>query len=431
MAQPQITKQTARATKRAIEQALKKGYPPPGEPVPRGGVGALAAAADAMGMPRPSMPGRLKAIERMGLGPDWSKYEPADLVVETIPGQFGDLRDEVKSLRKRIKELEKQEGVEEAVLRTFGKLNSTPADPPGWSVSEKSTGAQVVLPITMWSDWHAGESVSLAEVGVNEFNSSILERRVRRLVETTIHLIKNHGPGDKAPGLILLLGGDMVSGGIHEELRDTDDATPFEASLHVRDLLVWGINKLHEAFGRLYIPAVAGNHGRDSHKPRYKGTVYHNWDWAISQMVAKEFTSNKDIVFDIPAANEVAFNVFGRTHLLLHGDQIGARGGDGHIGPIGPIMRGAMKVRQQQASLGRKVEKVWMGHYHQTQFLPGVVVNNTLKGYDEFAAKALRVQPTPPSQVLAYCTPRHGIISCSEVFVEDMPDAPSRKWGKG
>jgi hypothetical protein len=270
--------------------------------------------------------------------------------------------------------------------------------------------------------------VSLTETnGVNEFDKEIFERRVHRLVERTIDLLKNHGPG-LYPGIVVNILGDMVSGGLHPELAKTDDEEVIPSALNCRDVLVWALDQMIEAFGHVYVPCAAGNHGRQTPKPEFKRYVYKSFDWLIYQLLARHYVGDKRIVFDIPDSNEVHYRIFGRRYLAMHGDMMGVKGGDGIIGSLGPIIRGELKVGRQSSVVGRDYETLLIGHWHQTLFLPRVIVNNTLKGFDEYAKNALRAAPSVPSQSLWLEHPKWGKTMQREVFLEDPVSIENAPW---
>src|SRR5690606_13921751 len=142
-------------------------------------------------------------------------------------------------------------------------IADTPSDPPEWTVRVPAgTGSKTPeVPVTIWSDWHVGEVVEPQEVsGVNAYNIQIAERRVRRLYDATIDLCMNHWPG-KYPGIVINLLGDFVSGGLHPELAKSDEEEVIPALLRCRDLLVHGLRRMADVFGRVYVPCAAGNHG--------------------------------------------------------------------------------------------------------------------------------------------------------------------------
>lgn len=86
--------------------------------------------------------------------------------------------------------------------------------------------------------------------------------------------------------------------------------------------------------------SIRGN----THKPRYKGAAVTNYDWLLYCLLQRYFKRQPglcdQITFQIPEAFDVRYKVFNRRFMLTHGDRLGARGGDGFIGAMGPIMRG-------------------------------------------------------------------------------------------
>lgn len=79
---------------------------------------------------------------------------------------------------------------------------------------------------------------------------------------------------------------------------------------------------------------------------------------------------------------------------------LGTRDGDGILSAIGPIARGVTKTRAGLASLGRDLDHVIMGHWHQTLHLPDVTVVASLEGPDERSVKHLTAPAEDPSQAL-------------------------------
>ena len=336
-----------------------------------------------------------------------------------------DLEDQLAGLKRSLREAHREALDADAIRRLIGITAAAPTSPPDWLVKPETRGGKTCeVPVTIWACWHGGERVSAAETnGVNQFDTAILERRVRRLVETTIHLCRDHGPG-RYPGIVVNLLGDMVSGGLHPELLKTDEEEVIPAALRVRDLLVWALDRIAEAFGRVYVPCAAGNHGRSTLKPEFKRYVFKSFDWLIYQLLARHYAGRREIVFDIPESNEVLYRVYGQRYLALHGDMLGVKGGDGIIGAIGPIMRGETKVGKQAAAIGRDYDVLIMAHWHQQLWLPRVVVSNTLKGFDEYAKNALRAPPSTPSQPLWFVDPKWGKTAHRDIWLED-PGLPA------
>jgi predicted phosphodiesterase len=173
------------------------------------------------------------------------------------------------------------------------------------------------------------------------------------------------------PGIVVCLGGDMISGDIHEELFATNDRTPQQCINDLTDLISAAVERLADHFGKVFLPCVVGNHGRSSRKPRMKGRVFTSHEWNIYCNLERHFRRDPRVQFLIPGDTDAYFMVYGHRFLLTHGDSLGVKGGDGIIGAIGPIMRGSIKVRNSEVEIGKKVDTILMGHWHQTLWLPG------------------------------------------------------------
>jgi hypothetical protein len=325
------------------------------------------------------------------------------------------------ALLRDLKRVQKDADSAEAIRKEIFNLAARSPEPPAWlSGASHKVGSRGV-PTMIWSDWHYGEVVRPEEVGgVNEFNTGIAEARIKRLVDTTVDLSYNHmGRAKKQyPGAVVMLGGDMMTGDIHDEITQTNDRTPQQQINGLTDALASALEKMASSFGKLYVPCVVGNHGRDSKKPRTKGRVYTSHEWVIYTNLERYFRKSKNISIHVPPESDAHFKVYNHKYLLTHGDSLGVKGGDGIIGAIGPIMRGTIKTGRSEAHIGRDFDTIVMGHWHQTLWLPGCIVNSSLKGYDEFARLVLRAPYSRPAQSLWFTHPEHGLTAKWEVFLE-------------
>jgi predicted phosphodiesterase len=343
------------------------------------------------------------------------------------------LKARVRRLEKTLKTAEQTALSEDEVRAKIFGLAAGASTEPRWmqDLATKGQGKTTGIPVTIWSDWHVPETVSYAETnGLNEFNMDIAEKRVTKLVRKTRQLCFEHMTNPDYAGIVVCLGGDMVSGEIHDELTDTNDGHLIPTVLKVATWIVEGLIALAADFGTVFCPCVDGNHGRNTFKIRNKSFRYKNFDWLIYNIVEREIKARgygDRITFSIPPSNEVRFDVYDHRFLLLHGHDIGVRGGDGIIGALGPIKRGSIKVGAQQAEMGRGFDTLLLGHWHQYIDVHGIIVNPTLKGYDEFASKVLRATPQRAAQALFFVHPEYGITARWPVFVDEgKPKADSK-----
>lgn len=380
--------------------------------------GNISAAARFLGIGQAAMSVSNSEATKRGLTAD-----------SKVQDEEGRLRTKLKIAERELATIKRANDTAESIRKSIYELSELPPDPPAWLVREGRAGSRG-LPMTIWSDWHWGEVVEAGEVGgVNEFNEAIGRERAKRLVETTIDLSYNHMGRAKAqyPGAIVCLGGDMMTGDIHEELVATNDRTPQQSVNDLTDVLAAGLEAMASRFGRLFVPCVVGNHGRSTRKPRMKGRVFTSYEWNIYCNLERYFRKTKNVNLYVPGETDAYFKVFGHRYLLTHGDSLGVKGGDGIIGAMGPIMRGAIKVGRSEAEIGRDFDTILMGHWHQYIPLPRVIVNGTLKGYDEFARLALRAPYDRPSQALWFTHPEHGITAQWPVYLEKLRHAGENK----
>ena len=275
-----------------------------------------------------------------------------------------------------------------AALREFVGVCAAAArtanTPTTWKVP-KSPDISPGTPVLFLSDLHWGEVVAPAEMNsLNAYNLAIARERLRCVVETAIDLFQRHlAHRRRYRRAVLLLGGDMVSGYIHEELRATNEAEIMESVLDCARHLAIAARRFAEEFGEVHVWGVPGNHGRSSMKPRFKQYAHTSFDWLIYHLLAVMTEGDKRIRHHLHDARECLIEVEGWRVRLMHGDQF--RGGDGIIGPLGPITRGDVKRRYSAAISGDQHDLLVVGHFHRATWNRTVIVNGSLKGYDEYA----------------------------------------------
>lgn len=335
------------------------------------------------------------------------------------------LTDKINNLQRELKNALRTDISAEKVREEIFKLSAYSPNPPDWTLTSAKKSEQNEMPIAIWSDWHIGEYVDPEQVNhVNHYTLDIAEQRVRKLVESTIHLCFDHRVNPKYKGIIINLAGDFITGDIHQELIETNEYSAIPAVLKTVDLLTWALTRMADKFGKVFCPCVFGNHGRATKKPQHKNAAYQNFDWLIYQILDRHFRNDPRITFYIPSQVDAQYEAYGIKFLLTHGDNLGTSGGDGIIGAIGPIMRGDSKTRNTNASMRQDYDVLLLGHYHQYLELPGATgfVNGSLIGYNEYA-KNRRFKYQKPMQALFFVHPKNGITFRIPIHCEESPYA--------
>ena len=295
---------------------------------------------------------------------------------------------------------------------------ATSQKPPKW-LSFKKPKKSSAIAVAMLSDTHWDEVVKPEEVDfVNKYDRDIAEKRLRRFVEKTIALARDYISGPvEITGLTLFLGGDMVSGDIHEELTESNEGTMLETVVHWVGELSTAIITLADHFEKVHIAGVVGNHGRRTRKSRSKKRVRDNFDWLIYQSVSTMLKDDKRITWQIPEAADTVVKVHDTKFLLTHGDKVRGGGGVGGIWPPIKRMQFRMKANPQTAH-----DIMCIGHWHQLVLAPsaGLVVNGSPKGWDEYAATSgFEFHEQDTAQAFMLVTPENGVTVSAPIFCAD------------
>lgn len=320
------------------------------------------------------------------------------------------------TLLERIAELEKTLDFVEAA----DGLNLAP---PKWMLEPASDRKKHATLALLLSDTHFDEVVEPSEInGLNAYNRRIAEQRLRAWAENAVKIARHYMSGLSFDGVVLMLGGDIFSGDIHEELKETNEDTVLGSLLHWSEQIAAAIDLVSSEFGKVHVPCVMGNHGRLSRKPRMKLRARTNLDWLLGKMLERHFAKNKNVTFNISDNADVLVPVYKWNHLLSHGDQVSGGGGIGGIWP--PIMRMKARKAQRAMDVGTPFQTMWIGHWHQYISTPGMIVNGSLKGLDEYAW-INNFGYEVPQQALAVVTPEHNITLQAPVFCQDRK---KEKW---
>ena len=402
----------------AINEALKAGYPR----VSSGrNPSALAAAADSLGLPRQTVSSSLKIIERLHkITPDWGLEVQARGVDKIAPRAAADgqrQKDKIDELQRALKKAHREIAAAEDLRRAVLGAVEQQIEPPEWLLKPCAPGAPG-MPMLLASDFQWGETIRPSELdGMNEFNVAVAQKRYKLLIQKTIDLSLSHMGKPKYPGIIYMRGGDMVSGDIHIELKETNELSSIPAVKSLVEAESAGISQLAEKFGRVHVLSVPGNHGRTTLKPQAKRATESNYDTLSAWMLEREFKGDKRITFITPDSGDIVFSVYGWRYLLTHGDKIGSSGGQGFIGPAATIARGMKKLVDYYASVGQIIDSIFLGHFHTSLELEWGFSNGSLPGYGEFA-KMHRMKPSLPKQWLVFSHPDYGITARWPILLE-------------
>lgn len=377
----------------------------------------ILKAAEATGINRCTLTDRVREAKRQGL--------KAQVPVKSDPES---LKKVIRRLEADLKKAQSEGADASAIKEAIGTIKTRieSLDLPTWASAPLAKPSSPGVPLLFLSDFHWGEVVHPSQInGVNKFNLAIAQERLKYTVETAIQLLTILDSKRDYPGIVVLFGGDFISGNIHDELTATNELNTMPTVMDLYGHLIAAIDRLAAVFGAVFIPCVSGNHGRDTRKIWGKDRHHTSFDWLLYRLLAKHFEADKRVTFFIPDSSDALFRIFTTRFLLTHGDQF--RGGDSIIGALGPLTRGNQKKQARNQAIGAEFDVMLAGHWHQYIHLSRLIVNGSLKGYDEYAYQN-NFGFEEPQQALFVVHPRHGITFRMPVNCQQRPKPRVAEW---
>jgi hypothetical protein len=295
-----------------------------------------------------------------------------------------DLADSEAALKKSLARIEELESRLDVVSAIASKKESRRAMKPITLDQGEATA------IICASDWHVEEVISASSTnGLNQFNLQVADERIKRFFSASIRLTEIERNGADIPDCILWLGGDLMSGYIHEELQETNELSPTETILWLKSRLEEGIALVRKNFKRTMVVCNYGNHGRTTKKPRHATGFQNSYEWLLYSILSQQI-NGEDISWQVADSYLSFVNVYGKTLRFHHGDGLKYQGGIGGLTiPTEKAISSWNKAKVADLDV--------FGHWHTQQQNPKWVSNGSLIGYNAYAV-SIKASFEPPQQ---------------------------------
>jgi hypothetical protein len=258
------------------------------------------------------------------------------------------------------------------------------------------------------SDWHVEETVDAKTVNnLNEFNLGIAEKRIELFFKRVVKMTEIQRQGTKVETLVLGLLGDLMTGYIHEELRESNGLSPTETVLWLSDRVGSGLKLLEKNFGRIIIPCCYGNHGRTTFKSRHGTGAKNSYEWMLYHIIKKQFPQHE---WQISDGYHNYLEVDGRVIRFHHGDDLKYQGGVG--GLTIPVEKA---IAQWNKAIPANLDI--FGHWHQSQQNPKWISNASLIGHNAYAI-AIKAGMEPPTQTFFLMDKKRGRTITAPIFLD-------------
>jgi ribosomal protein L21E len=263
------------------------------------------------------------------------------------------------------------------------------------------------------SDLHYEETVDPKTVdGLNEYNIEIAGKRFNNIFTNGLKLIEMCRSKSDINTLVLWLGGDLISGYIHEDLIEGNALSPVEASIGVYKMCISAINFLveHGGFKKIIIVTSIGNHGRTTKKIRISTSVENSFEWLIYNFLMSHYEQSDTVEFKLSRGYFNYLNVYGYNLRFHHGNYIRYAGGVGGI--TIPLNKAIAEWNK-----GRKADIDVFGHWHQRLSAKNFVGNGSIIGYGPYSIN-IKAPFEKPQQTFFLVHPKHGKTVEAPIWVD-------------
>jgi hypothetical protein len=337
----------------------------------------------------------------------------------------------IRLLKKTVKDLKRKiEGLASGDKLITEAVEQAYEDPPDLYIpkSKKDTRKRKneEIAVLHLSDLHIGKLTS-------SYDTAMAEERLMLLAKKVNHITEVRRSSSKIDELRIYLGGDMIEG---EDIFATQahliDQSLFDQAVKNGPAIIAKcILALSEAFPRIHICTVPGNHGRNGPK----GSRSHprtNWDNVCYEVLKiyllgsngnRKETKNR-ITMEISEEFYIVDRVYEWGNLMVHGHEI--RGGFAGL----PWYGVAKKAWGWIDSIPVPWDYLWFGHFHTyasaTLNHRIFLANGTIESDNEFAQQNMSAAGFP-CQRLCFFDEKNGLISDNQVYLTSSEDrVPSR-----
>lgn len=252
------------------------------------------------------------------------------------------------------------------------------------------------------SDWHVGERVRPETVGWrNEYSPEIAQERAEQFFKSNLVMLNASRSAWDIRDLVLWMGGDLMTGYIHEEYLEENFLSPVEEALLAREIMIRGIDFLlvESDAERIIIVTNHGNHGRTGLKLKIASEAKNSFEWMLYHLIRSHYcatlenpgaTKSQDgrLEFRIAAGLNNVVDLYGFRINFAHGHENRYGGGIGGISiPINKrIGRRAASVPIRWEGTELAAPHLYVhGHFHQLTYPGPSMGNGSLIGWNAFA----------------------------------------------
>ena len=374
--------------------------------------GSIAEAARQLGIPARTLGGRYAKAKNSGVVAGMPPLDDEHSVL--LDSKLKKVLNEKKVLQKKYGHLLTAFENNEKALESVRSLQDTiPLTSPMKIKASNRKGASESTALVLCSDLHYEETVDPATIdGLNEYSPAIAQKRFANFTNNALKLVDMCRNKSTINKLVFWLGGDFITGYIHEELMENNAMSPVDASTEVFSLLVGAIDFMleHGDFEQIIIPTNVGNHSRTTKEYKISTLVQNNYEWLIYKFLETHYKDEKRVHLQLTRGYFNYLDIYGYMIRFHHGNNVRYGGG---VGGLTVPLNKAIAMWNQAKPAYLDI----MGHWHQRLSSKNAVVNGSIIGYNAYA-QSIKASFERPQQTFLLMHPKWGKTIEAPIFVE-------------
>jgi hypothetical protein len=276
-------------------------------------------------------------------------------------------------------------------------------------VHKKHDATMVVL----LSDIHAEERVDPDTVnGLNEYSLEVCDQRMSELMERFAVLLEHERRLAKIDRVVVWLGGDLISGHIHDDTAELAQLAPLTATRWIGARLRGFLDAVSENAREVIVTTNSGNHGRSTEKLRVGTELEHSFEQNLYlTMAAAE--KRKNVRWQVGTGYLNYLDLDGFLIRFHHGHAIKYGGGVGGITiPTNKAIAAWDAVK--------RADLTCFGHWHQFQWLRAgrYVANGSVIGHSAYATRIKAAYEPPCQACIVIDHGRHEVTKAMPIYCD-------------
>jgi hypothetical protein len=267
--------------------------------------------------------------------------------------------------------------------------------------------------VVLLSDIHAEERVDPDTVnGLNEYSLEVCDQRMSELMERFAVLLEHERRLAKIDRVVVWLGGDLISGHIHDDTAELAQLAPLTATRWIGARLRGFLDAVSENAREVIVTTNSGNHGRSTEKLRVGTELEHSFEQNLYlTMAAAE--KRKNVRWQVGTGYLNYLDLDGFVIRFHHGHAIKYGGGVGGITiPTNKAIAAWDAVK--------RADLTCFGHWHQFQWLRAgrYVANGSVIGHSAYATRIKAAYEPPCQACIVIDHGRHEVTKAMPIYCD-------------